>query len=108
VVTLGAAGAWGGTGRVAVTVAPVPVRVVDTVGAGDAFTAGLLHAVRAAGLLGAAHRDRLAELDASALAGMLGFASRVAGITCGRRGADPPTLAELGAQPVGEGPSRRS
>lgn len=95
VVTLGADGAWGSTARVAVTVSPVPVRVVDTVGAGDAFTAGLLHACRAAGLLGAANRDRLAGVDGSGLAGMLAFASQVAGITCARRGADPPTLADL-------------
>ncbi|MEV4515278.1 carbohydrate kinase [Dactylosporangium sp. NPDC049525] len=96
VVTLGADGAWGSTARVAVTVSPVPVRVVDTVGAGDAFTAGLLHACHAAGLLGAANRDRLAGVDVSGLAGMLAFASQVAGVTCARRGADPPTLADLG------------
>ncbi|WP_327010006.1 carbohydrate kinase [Dactylosporangium sp. NBC_01737] len=95
VVTLGADGAWGSTARVAVTVSPVPVRVVDTVGAGDAFTAGLLHACRTAGLLGAANRDRLAGVDVPALTGMLAFASQVAGITCARRGADPPTLADL-------------
>lgn len=105
VVTLGADGAWGGTGRVAVTVPPVPVTVVDTVGAGDAFTAGLLHACDAAGLLGAAARDRLAAVDAGALAGLLGFAARVAGLTCARRGADPPTLADLAAQPGGAGTS---
>ncbi|GAA3191955.1 carbohydrate kinase [Dactylosporangium siamense] len=95
VVTLGADGAWGSTAGVAVSVAPMPVRVVDTVGAGDAFTAGLLHACGAAGLLGAANRDRLAGIDGSGLAAMLTFASQVAGITCARRGADPPTLADL-------------
>jgi fructokinase len=95
VVTLGAEGAWGSTARSAVTVSPVPVRVVDTVGAGDAFTAGLLHACRAAGLLGAANRGRLGGVDVPVLAGMLAFASQVAGITCARRGADPPTLADL-------------
>ncbi|GAB3855581.1 carbohydrate kinase [Dactylosporangium cerinum] len=95
VVTLGADGAWGGTARVAVTVPPMPVRVVDTVGAGDAFTAGLLHACGAAGLLGAANRDRLAGVDGAGLTAMLAFASQVAGITCARRGADPPTLTDL-------------
>lgn len=96
VVTLGGDGAWAGTAAgVTATVAPEPVAVVDTVGAGDTFTAALLHACAAAGLLGAAHRDRLAGVDAAALAGMLAFASRAAGITCGRRGADPPTLADL-------------
>ncbi|MGH3657140.1 MAG: carbohydrate kinase family protein, partial [Micromonosporaceae bacterium] len=36
-----------------------PVSVADTVGAGDAFTAGLLDALRQRGLLGAAVRERL-------------------------------------------------
>jgi ribokinase len=43
VVTDGAAGAWCTVGDVTVHTEAVPVEVVDTVGAGDAFTAGLLH-----------------------------------------------------------------
>ncbi|MET7423450.1 carbohydrate kinase [Dactylosporangium sp. NPDC005555] len=104
VVTLGAAGAWAATGDVAVAVAAPRTAVVDTVGAGDTFTAGLLHACAAEGLLGAANRDRLASVSPATLTAMLTFASRAAGITCSRRGADPPTLAELHGQ-AGSGSS---
>jgi fructokinase len=77
-----------------------PVRVVDTVGAGDAFTAGLLSALGRADLLGVARRTALPAIDDATLADVLTFAARVAAVTCGRRGADPPTLAELfSAQP---------
>ncbi|MEU1628928.1 carbohydrate kinase [Streptomyces sp. NPDC020096] len=87
---------------------PVPaVRVVDTVGAGDAFMAGLVSGLLTAGMLGGlpagagrTPRTRLRAatgtqaLDA-AVAAALARASLVAALTCGRQGADPPTLAEL-------------
>jgi fructokinase len=38
----------------------------------------------------------LAKADAATLAGWLAFAARAAASTCARRGADAPTLAELG------------
>ncbi len=68
------------------------VEVVDTVGAGDAFTSGLLawldreHVHDRAGLVG---------LDEPALAAALTFARRVAALTCTRAGADPPRAEEL-------------
>jgi fructokinase len=69
---------------------PVPsVRVVDTVGAGDAFGGGFLHAWMEAGC----GRDRLHDLDAVARAAMVGI--RVAALTVGRAGAEPPWAAEL-------------
>jgi fructokinase len=70
----------------------VPVTVVDTVGAGDTFQAGLLSWLARRGLLS---RQGLASLDAAALADALDFAARAAAITCTRRGADLPRLAEL-------------
>jgi fructokinase len=69
-----------------------PVRVVDTVGAGDAFTAGLLAALGRGGWLTPA---RLPRLDSESLASALHFAQRVAALTCTRAGADPPWAAEL-------------
>ena len=71
---------------------PVPrVDVVDTVGAGDAFGGGFLAAWTAAG-----HGPReLASIDRVVEA--VTFAIRVAGLTCSRAGADPPTLAEVEA-----------
>ncbi|MGW3245327.1 PfkB family carbohydrate kinase [Streptomyces sp. NPDC001070] len=61
VLTRGAAGAvahWAPGGRHSVPAHPV--RVTDTIGAGDAFMAGLLAGLLSAGLLGgAAARERL-------------------------------------------------
>ncbi|TDC65502.1 carbohydrate kinase [Micromonospora sp. KC207] len=100
VVTLGAEGALAVTAREEIRVAAPRVTVVDTVGAGDAFTAGLLSALRARDLLGAARRPALRAAGPETLAAVLGDAARVAAWTCGRRGADPPTRAELAALPA--------
>lgn len=72
------------------------VEVIDTVGAGDAFTAGLLAALHDAG---ATDRESLVSLAASpgALGTALDTAVAVAAITCTRPGSDPPTRAELDA-----------
>jgi fructokinase len=72
-----------------------PVDVVDTVGAGDAFTAGLLDGLGRQGLLGPGGPDRLAGCNATSLRGALERATVVAALTCARRGADPPTAAEV-------------
>jgi fructokinase len=70
---------------------PVPrVSVVDTVGAGDAFGGGFLASWVSRGLASDALHDRGA-LEAAVRAGIT-----VAALTCGRQGADPPRLAELG------------
>ena len=102
VVTRGGRGAFGfvrggGTGAVP----RLPVEVVDTVGAGDAFMSGLLDAIAAAGLLDPDRRADLRALEPGRLTGMLAHAGRVAAWTCTRAGAQPPTAAELAAWPVG-------
>ncbi|TVP72301.1 MAG: carbohydrate kinase [Nitriliruptor sp.] len=74
---------------------PVPgerVEVVDTVGAGDAFTSGLLGWLDRAGI---ADRAALAALDDDALRSALAYARRVAAITCTRAGSDPPRADEV-------------
>ncbi len=76
------------------TVSSLPVDVVDTVGAGDAFTSGLLAALDERGLL---DRRTLAAVDATALREVLWFAARIAAATCARQGADPPRRTELTA-----------
>ena len=65
------------------------VRIVDTVGAGDAFGAGFLAAWTGAGR----GRDDLG--DDAALAAATRFAIEVGARTTNRAGADSPTLAEL-------------
>lgn len=64
------------------------VRVVDTVGAGDAFTAGLLGAL----VRGGRHTpDLLARSTPAMLATAVDDAILVSALTCERIGADPPT-----------------
>jgi fructokinase len=94
VVTRGHDGCLGLTARQRVEVPGTPVAVSDTVGAGDAFTSGLLAWLQAAGLL---ERASVREIPAAALREGLAFANRAAAITCTRAGAQPPTRSEMGA-----------
>ncbi len=71
------------------------VEVADTVGAGDAFTAGLVDALRLAGLLGGDRRALLDDVNADEMRKLLTRAALVAAVTCSRPGADPPTAGEL-------------
>ncbi|MGC3993927.1 MAG: carbohydrate kinase [Propionicimonas sp.] len=74
----------------------LPTTVVDTVGAGDSFMAGLLSGLLDAGLLGdgaAAERLRFAEWPVIAAA--VERALACAAITVSRAGANPPTRADL-------------
>jgi fructokinase len=72
------------------------VDVVDTVGAGDSFMAGLLSGLLDAGLLGSsAARDRLRRADLDDVAPALRRAVACAAWTVGRAGAAAPTRADL-------------
>ena len=93
VVTRGAWGVEAFTARDHLVSPARKVKVVDTVGAGDTFTAGLLAALRSAKLLS---KPKIAALDAGQLAAALDFAARAAAVTCSRPGADPPWAKELG------------
>ena len=92
VVTRGALGALGWTAQVSATVAPVPVQVIDTVGAGDTFQAALLTWLAEHDALSA---SAVGELTQAGLHDALTFAAKAAAITCSRRGADMPRRAEL-------------
>jgi len=85
----GAAAYWPG----GVAHAPAPaVAVVDTVGAGDTFNAGVLAALHAAGAL---DRAALADPREAVLRRALGLGVRAAALSVTRPGADPPWAAEL-------------
>ncbi|MGH3321826.1 MAG: carbohydrate kinase family protein [Streptosporangiaceae bacterium] len=98
VVTRGAGGAYAATREAEVERPAAAVEVVDTVGAGDAFTAGLLGGLHDRGLLGAGSAKRVGTLDGAVLADLLDGASLAAGLTCTRPGADPPTRTDLSSR----------
>ena len=93
VITRGTLGAIGWTARGRSSVPPVPVAVVDTVGAGDTFQAALLTWLAEHGALSP---QALGALTQEQLRDALGFAARAAAITCSRRGADMARRAEIG------------
>lgn len=94
VVTRGGDGALalGPGGRV--DVPGTPVEVADTVGAGDAFTAGLLAWLDGAERL---DRARIREIPSGEVRAALAFANAAAAISCTRVGAQPPTRTEMRA-----------
>src|SRR4051812_15701845 len=97
VVTRGRAGVFAVAAGLEVRRDAVPIDLVDTVGAGDSFTSGLLDGLHRAGLIGGPHREALAAIDEATLASTVDAAATIAAITCSRPGADPPDRAEVEA-----------
>lgn len=93
VLTQGAGGAVAFCAGARVEAAAPRVDVVDTVGAGDVFTAALLAEMARAGALGR-HAPAPA---AAALRDWLAFAAAAASWTCARRGAQAPGRADMAA-----------
>ncbi|MEV4560358.1 carbohydrate kinase [Kitasatospora sp. NPDC049285] len=91
VVTLGERGVFASLDGRRVTVPAPEVEVVDTVGAGDSFTAGLLHHLDGQGQLG----GRLESLTVEQVAEACAFGTRVAARTVGVAGANPPWAYQL-------------
>jgi len=89
-------GGDGATGYLAdgteVTVPATRVNIVDTVGAGDTFNAGVLAKLSD---LGALRKTRLKHLPAELLEQALAHGARVAAVTVSRAGANPPWADEL-------------
>ena len=69
-----------------------PADVVDTVGAGDTFNAGLMARLKERNLF---TKTALANLSTDDVSDAITFAARVAAITVSRRGANPPRRSEL-------------
>jgi fructokinase len=95
VITMGRDGATVVTRSSRFAVPAVPVVVVDTVGAGDTFTAALLAGLAEAGLLSPEVLAARAVREPDPLRGIVGQALAAAALTCTRPGADPPTAGEL-------------
>jgi fructokinase len=92
VVTKGGEGVEAFTKGFSISQPAVKVKVADTVGAGDTFTAGLLAALSRAKLL---DKKKLAAISQADLEAALAFAAKAAAITVSRPGADPPWAKEL-------------
>lgn len=95
VVTRGSRGPWGITRAGETQISAPSVNVVDTVGAGDSFMAGLLSAIVDHGLDGAQNRSDLRAMPVETLTAIMDHATRAAAVTVSRAGANPPTRAEL-------------
>ncbi|MFD1013363.1 carbohydrate kinase family protein [Shinella fusca] len=93
VVTRGAEGAVGYTADHKVTVPSERVAVVDTVGAGDTFDAGVLASLKMQNLL---TKQQVAKLSEEQIAKALALGARAAAVTVSRAGANPPWAKEIG------------
>ncbi|MDX8481234.1 carbohydrate kinase [Mesorhizobium sp. VK24D] len=92
VVTHGSEGAVGYSKEHKVTVVPQKVKVVDTVGAGDTFNAGILASLHEQGLLTKAAIGGLSE---DAIGKALELGAKAAAVTVSRAGANPPWRHEI-------------
>lgn len=93
VITLGAEGAVGYTAQHKVHVPSEKVTVVDTVGAGDTFDAGILASLKLQNLL---TKAQVANLTEEQIAKALALGAKAAAVTVSRAGANPPFAAEIG------------
>ncbi len=91
-VTEGAKGARGVFPGGTVTVSSRQVQVVDTVGAGDTFNAGVLASLADDGVL---TKAGVRALEAHHVEAALSLGARAAAVTVSRAGANPPTRDEL-------------
>jgi fructokinase len=73
-------------------VSSIPVTVIDTVGAGDTFCAGVLARMADQGILSS---EKVLSLTEQALQEVISFASAAAALNCTREGANPPSRSEV-------------
>jgi fructokinase len=97
VVTTGEKGAFALCEAGEARVPAKPVQVVDTVGAGDAYMAGLIDSLWGFGLLGAHQRPGLRQIGLDVLTAALVAASLLSALTVARAGADLPDRAAVDA-----------
>ncbi|MBW6423290.1 carbohydrate kinase [Rhizobium sp. XQZ8] len=93
VLTRGADGATGYTKNFKVSVPSERVTVVDTVGAGDTFDAGILASFKMQDLL---TKEKIAALTEDQVSKALALGAKAAAVTVSRAGANPPFAHEIG------------
>jgi fructokinase len=93
VITRGAEGATAYSREHRVSVPSEKVTVVDTVGAGDTFDAGILASLH---LQGELTKNAVANLSENAIRKALMLGAKAAAVTVSRAGANPPFAAEIG------------
>jgi fructokinase len=91
-ITEGGSGARAYTPEYEVMLHAEKVEVVDTVGAGDTFNAGVMAELQRAGLF---TKHALAHLTEGAIEAALSLAIRAAAVTVSRAGANPPRASEI-------------
>lgn len=91
-ITKGGEGCYVFTKRFSFELDAPKVKVADTVGAGDTFTAGFLHSLEVQGLL---TKKALAAITEEDLRKAADYAMRAAAVTVSRPGADPPWAHEM-------------
>lgn len=69
--------------------------VVDTIGAGDAFTAAIIAGLHSHGLMSVDKRKKLRKIDQFQLEDIVALGSRAATLTVGESGAQPPRREQL-------------
>jgi fructokinase len=103
-VTMGQGGAFAMCDAGTVRVTALPVKVVDTVGAGDAFMTGLIDALWSLNLLGAQRRADLRRIGLDGLNSVVQTAVLSSALTVARAGADLPDRAARDAAAAEWGP----
>ena len=93
VLTRGSKGAIGYSLNHTVTIEPKLVKVVDTVGAGDTFNAGILASLHEQNALS---KQAVGNLSKDAIRSLLELGAQAAAVTVSRAGANPPWRYELG------------
>lgn len=93
VITRGADGAAAYSNNHKVEVPSNKVTVVDTVGAGDTFDAGILASLH---LQGELSKEKVANLSEDAIRNALTLGAKAAAVTVSRAGANPPFAHEIG------------
>ncbi len=93
VITRGAEGATAYTSGLKVSVPSERVTVVDTVGAGDTFDAGILASLKMQAVL---TKEKIAALTGDQVRAALALGAKAAAVTVSRAGANPPFAKEIG------------